>query len=519
MSDGYDADGVIGRATTPADASAVPAEWARLRRPIVGEADAVMDPAEARELVDEFRRVRERHRGQFVAPAVELPADPVRVASAYLSLAGAAILELRRHQLEDLVDLQSFVDDPPADLAPPRGSSEPGVTSLADPLIEAIRWRQAGVIAWAMGHDSDVAAHNAIRGRWTAIGDAGPAIDLVNRYRDEQTLGLGATALWLVAAPAGYLIAILLGLARPTIVALVLLAVGWLLSPFLGTVAGIARVAGPAIGLDAGPPGDLRPARTGRRLRADRGRAVRGRGHRRDGRVEPGLAVAFARPGLSPWAGASTSGPSCHCRACGSRHGPATSRSVPVPVAIDGPAGRALVDLRRAGVADRRRGQARPLHPAEQPERAGAPRPAARDGAPEVAIVRDDEERVGRRRPVAGQGAAPDCHLLDERDQDRVGGVPPAVPDAHAVGDAFAAQAGSAGPSKTSSIAASAGMTARSRPISALGGRRGPGPWRAFAGPAVRFARAWRRFEPSTSTRVTSVSGSRSGARRVIRGC
>jgi hypothetical protein len=93
------------------------------------------------------------------------------------------------------------------------------------------------VIAWAMGHPS-VGAHNAIRGRWTAIGDGRAAIDLVNRYRDEQTLGLGATALWLVAAPAGYLIAILLGLAGPTVVALVLLAMGWLLSPYLGSVAG-----------------------------------------------------------------------------------------------------------------------------------------------------------------------------------------------------------------------------------------------------------------------------------------
>ena len=238
MSDGFDVDGVIGRATTPAESAGVPAEWARLRRPIVGEADAVMDPAEARDLVDEFRRVRDRHRGRFVAPAAELLADSVRIATAYLNLAGAATLELRRHQLEDLVDLQSFVDDPPADLAPPRGSSEPGVTSPADPLIEAIRWRQAGVIAWANSHPSDLGAHNAIRGRWTAIGDARAAIDLVNRYREEQTLGTGATALWLVAAPAGYLIAILLGLAGPTIVALVLLAIGWLLSPFLGTVAG-----------------------------------------------------------------------------------------------------------------------------------------------------------------------------------------------------------------------------------------------------------------------------------------
>ena len=76
-------------------------------------------------LVDDFRRVRDRHRDRFVAPADELPADPARIATAYLNLAGALPVELRRHQLEDLVDLQAFVEEPPADLAPPRGSSEP----------------------------------------------------------------------------------------------------------------------------------------------------------------------------------------------------------------------------------------------------------------------------------------------------------------------------------------------------------------------------------------------------------
>ena len=113
MSDGFDVDGVIGRAATPADAVGVPAEWARLRRPILGEADAVMDPAEARDLVAEFRRVRDRHRGAFVAPAAELLTDPVRIATAYLNLAGASEITLN-----DLIELVGEVAGSPVKVDP-----------------------------------------------------------------------------------------------------------------------------------------------------------------------------------------------------------------------------------------------------------------------------------------------------------------------------------------------------------------------------------------------------------------
>jgi hypothetical protein len=241
MTEGFDVDGVARQLPASTDEILGGGEadaHARERRPVLPEADAAIDPSEAQQLVEAFRRVRDRYRGRYVAPVDELPDRPDRIASAYFTLAGASSMEIRRHQLEDLVDLQAFVDDPPAVLAPPRVSSEKGVTSPADPLIEAIRWRQAGIIAWAMNHPSTLGDHTAIRSRWTAIGEARAAIDLVNRYREEQTLGLGATALWLVAAPAGYVIAILLGLARPTIVALVILAIGWFASPAVGAAAG-----------------------------------------------------------------------------------------------------------------------------------------------------------------------------------------------------------------------------------------------------------------------------------------
>src|SRR4029079_865659 len=95
---------------------------AQARRPALPDDSGSMDPVEAQELVDAFRRVRDRHRGRYVAPARELPASPDRIATAYFTLAGTSLMEIRRQQLEDLVDLQAFVDDPPDDLAPPRVS-------------------------------------------------------------------------------------------------------------------------------------------------------------------------------------------------------------------------------------------------------------------------------------------------------------------------------------------------------------------------------------------------------------
>src|SRR3954470_17436248 len=60
---------------------------------------------------------------------------------------------------------------------------------------------------------------------------------------------------------------------------------------------------------------------------------------------------------------------------------------------------------------------------------------------------------------------------------------------------------GSAGPSKTSSIAMGAGITARRRPMSAAGG----------AAPGALVI-VWRRFVPSMSMRTVAARGSRSGA-------
>ena len=192
--------------------------------------------AEARDLVRAFRRIRDAHRGQFAAPVGELPDDPARIATAIVVTLEATPTD-SRHLLEDLVDLQSFVDDPPPGLRPP--AEAVGPDEVADPLLERIRWRQATLIAFELGHPSVIGDHNAIRERWTAIGDARAAIDLVNRYREQQATGIGAMLAYPVSALVGCAAAIVTGTARPSLVGIGILGVGWLAAPYVGAAAGL----------------------------------------------------------------------------------------------------------------------------------------------------------------------------------------------------------------------------------------------------------------------------------------
>jgi hypothetical protein len=200
------------------------------------DAGLEIDEAEWRALVADFRAVRDGHRGRFAADARDLPADPVRVATALAKAAEAAPPADRRGFLEDLVDLQAFVPDPPAALAPaaPGAGSDPE----ADELLERIRWRQAVVTTVMLGHASILGDHNAIGARWTPIGDARSAIDLVNDYREEQTAAFGAMAFYPVAALIGFGVAIVTGLGRPSIVGLVALGLGWIAAAWIGIRAG-----------------------------------------------------------------------------------------------------------------------------------------------------------------------------------------------------------------------------------------------------------------------------------------
>jgi hypothetical protein len=193
----------------------------------------VVDETEARQLVASFRRVRDTQRGRYAASVSELPSDALRVANALGVLGQAATPEERRHLLEDLVDLQAFVPDPPASLRP---------TPTPDPLLESIRWRQAALMAYAMGHASVMGDHTAIRDRWTAIGDARAAINLVNLYRETQAGGFAALTAWPIGALVGFGLAIITGSARPSIAALVVLGIGWLAAPYLGAAVGMFEV-------------------------------------------------------------------------------------------------------------------------------------------------------------------------------------------------------------------------------------------------------------------------------------
>ena len=218
--------------------AAVARNDAHLRRATYPDRRLKVGGSEAGELVEAFRRVRDARRGRFVASVAELPAKPVRVATAIDVAAATASDRERRRLMEDLVDLQSFVDDAPSSPVEPSmttaaASGEPGPA-----LLESIRWRQAATIAWAMDHASVVGDHNAIRERWTAIGDARAAINLAVEYREAQAGGFLALVLWVIAAPVGALAAMLVGGARWSVIATALLVGGWFGASWLGAAVG-----------------------------------------------------------------------------------------------------------------------------------------------------------------------------------------------------------------------------------------------------------------------------------------
>lgn len=203
---------------------------------ILPDAALHLEEAEWRALVSDFRRVRDARRGRYAADVRELPADPIRIATALGNAAEAEEPEHRRALLEDLVDLQAFVPDPPVVVAPPvpGGASDP----VSDELLDRIRWRQAVVTAVLLGHASILGDHLAIRERWTPIGDARAAIDLVNDYREKQAVAIGSTAIYPISALVGFIGASLVGLGRPSIVGVLALGIGWPLAVRVGGAAG-----------------------------------------------------------------------------------------------------------------------------------------------------------------------------------------------------------------------------------------------------------------------------------------
>jgi hypothetical protein len=189
-----------------------------------------LKPDEIPTLVADFRRSRDAVKGRYAAAVDELSAPGERIATAILRASQGTIEapELR-HLAEDLVDLQAFVDlhGQAAPLAPAPGQRPPLI-------LELVRSRQAAAIAFIRDDPSVLGAEVAQGGRWTAIGEARAGLNRARTYRESQLAGFGGVLVWIVAAPAGSIVASLFGLGEFTLATAVVLFIGWWLSPWLG---------------------------------------------------------------------------------------------------------------------------------------------------------------------------------------------------------------------------------------------------------------------------------------------
>lgn len=169
--------------------------------------------AEAEPIVRAFERVRERHRGQVVAPASDLEHEPSRVAEAILTAAPAATRSRKRELTEAFVDLVAFLPDEDVHLLRDYARSPASATRMrkadaerAKQLIAAMNLERASVIQQLRGDVSAVGNLNALP-ETVPIGDARLALDQVGQYRDTQAAGmLGGVVMFI-----GTAIAFLLG--------------------------------------------------------------------------------------------------------------------------------------------------------------------------------------------------------------------------------------------------------------------------------------------------------------------
>ena len=192
-----------------------------------------LTPDEITTLVVDFRRSRDAVKGRYAAAVDELPAPAERIATAILKATQGTIdATEQRHLAEDLVDLQAFVElhGQAAPLAPAPGQRPPLI-------LELVRSRQAAAIAFIRDDPSVLGAKVAQGGRWTAIGEARAGLNRARTYRESQVAGFGGVFVWIVAAPAGSIVASLLGLGEFTLATAVVLFVGLWLSPWLGGLA------------------------------------------------------------------------------------------------------------------------------------------------------------------------------------------------------------------------------------------------------------------------------------------
>ena len=173
---------------------ALDAERAEAAAPIYPDPGATpLGAAEARDLAQRFRALRDQHRGELVMPLSALPADPGRVAAALMAESEAReqgmragdLRTTRRELAATMVDLQSFRPDAEASaiLADP---GSPAGTEMTDRLLTA----RAALIAWIRDDASITGDRNALRELDVRIGDGRRALDAVNRYRERQAFGM-----------------------------------------------------------------------------------------------------------------------------------------------------------------------------------------------------------------------------------------------------------------------------------------------------------------------------------------
>jgi hypothetical protein len=168
--------------------------------------DVPLTTAEAQDLAERFRALRDELRGRSVAPRSALSAEPGRVASALVMEAEGRMealddKELRaaqRELAEAMVDLQSFRPDAQAALI----LAAPTTPETAEAL-EALLTARAAIIEWIREDPSVTGNRNALRGLDLRIGDGRRALDAVNSYREKQAFGLlamvGVAALVIIA--------------------------------------------------------------------------------------------------------------------------------------------------------------------------------------------------------------------------------------------------------------------------------------------------------------------------------
>ena len=173
---------------------ALDAERAQAAAPIYPDpGDVPLEAAEARDLAERFRALRDQHRGELVVPLSALPAEPGRVAAALIAEGDAREPDLpaaeqrtsRRELAATMVDLQSFRPDDEAsalltDPATPAGSE------ARDRLLTA----RAAFIAWVRDDINVTGNRNALRDLDLRIGDGRRALDAVNSYREKQATGI-----------------------------------------------------------------------------------------------------------------------------------------------------------------------------------------------------------------------------------------------------------------------------------------------------------------------------------------